>query len=302
MGNSAKAMAFEGSNELGVSNLWCSVNHLALVVSDVGRSLSFYSNIVGMRQVMRPDFDRHGAWLTMGNLDLHLIKGRPAVHSDDDLIVSHIAITVSDMDELRKRLKEMNVTSRKNISVPNPSDEETGRVEQAFVRDPDGYYIEFCNCDNLEKYLHAKMAEEQVHKLKTIVGMVQKMKKWASDARKAIKQRNLEVGRVGYKVEENGLDLEGKPDVCKKKLENLTKRQDVYGDITQNASPEELETLLRYHENHVPDVILALEKKVLSKRKRKYTPPAFFCRDGTFTQPPTFEMPATIHQNAEKKF
>ena len=51
-------MAFDGSNELGVSKLWCSVNHLALVVSDVGRSLSFYSDVVGMKQVMRPDFDR----------------------------------------------------------------------------------------------------------------------------------------------------------------------------------------------------------------------------------------------------
>ena len=45
---------------------------------------------------LSPDFlDRHGAWLTFGNVDLHLIKGRPAVHADDDLIVSHIAIVVS---------------------------------------------------------------------------------------------------------------------------------------------------------------------------------------------------------------
>ena len=35
---------------------------------------------------------------------------------------------------------------------------------------------------------------------------------------------------------------------------NFVKRQKVYGDITQNASPEELETLLRYHENKVPEV------------------------------------------------
>jgi len=296
-------MAFDGSNELGVSKLWCSVNHLALVVSDVGRSLSFYSDVVGMKQVMRPDFDRHGAWLSMGNLDLHLIKGRPAVHLDDDLIVSHIAITISDMDELRKRLKEMNVKSRKNISVPNPDDKETGRVEQAFVRDPDGYYIEFCNCDNLEKYLHAKMAEEQVHKMQTIVRLVQKMKSWANDAKKAIRQRNQEVRRIGYKIEQIGSsDLEGKPDVDMEKLKNLTKRQNVYGDITQNASPEELENLLRYHENHVPDVILALEKKILMNKRRKYTPPAFFCRDGSFIQPPTFEMPATIHHDIEKEY
>ena len=69
----------------------------------------------------------------MGNIDLHLIKGRPAVHSDDDLIVSHIAITVSDMTELRRRLKELNVASRKNVSVPNPSDEDTGVTDQVMV-------------------------------------------------------------------------------------------------------------------------------------------------------------------------
>ena len=58
----------------------------------------------------------------MGNLALHLIKGKPAVHSDDDLIVSHIAITIENghMDILRERLKLMGVRFRTNISVPNP--------------------------------------------------------------------------------------------------------------------------------------------------------------------------------------
>ena len=59
----------------------------------------------------------------MGNLDLHLIKGRPAVHPDDDLIVSHIAITVKEekMNELRDRLQQQGTQFRKNISVPNPT-------------------------------------------------------------------------------------------------------------------------------------------------------------------------------------
>ena len=76
----------------------------------------------------------HGAWLTFGNVDLHLIKGRPCVHSDDDLIVSHIAIAVSDMAELRRKLEKLNVTSRKNLSVPNPADSETGIVEQVRIK------------------------------------------------------------------------------------------------------------------------------------------------------------------------
>ena len=65
---------------------------------------------------------RHGAWLSMGNLALHLIKGKPAVHSDDDLIVSHIAITIDNgrMDTLRERLSLMGVKFRTNVSVPNP--------------------------------------------------------------------------------------------------------------------------------------------------------------------------------------
>ena len=102
---------------------------------------------------------RHGAWLTFGNVDLHLIKGKPAVHADDDLIVSHIAITVTDMDALKKRMEQNAIGYRTNISVPNPADSDTGRVEQAFVRDPDGYYIEFCNCEKLEKFLHKQMAD-----------------------------------------------------------------------------------------------------------------------------------------------
>ena len=59
----------------------------------------------------------------MNNVDLHLIKGRPAVHPDDDLIVSHIAITVrgDKMNELRERLHKMGTTFRKNMSVPNPT-------------------------------------------------------------------------------------------------------------------------------------------------------------------------------------
>ena len=129
--------------------------------------------------------------MTFGNVDLHLIKGRPSVHSDDDLIVSHIAITVSDMNTMRKKLKSLGVKYRTNISVPNPSDVDTGRVEQAFVRDPDGYYIEFCNCENLEKFLQAKMAQAENRKLdlvraSSLTRMGSKLKKMALNSKTGI--------------------------------------------------------------------------------------------------------------------
>ena len=152
----------------GVSDFWKHVSHIAIVVKDVGRSLVFYTDVIGMTQVMRPDFDRyrlnatrisikflmgtldlrrtsflqicfrHGAWLSMGNVDLHLIKGRPAVHGDNDLIVSHIAINIDQdkMQDLRERLTNMGVRFRINISVPDPAtDKGTGAspVDQVYL-------------------------------------------------------------------------------------------------------------------------------------------------------------------------
>ena len=42
----------------GVADLWNDINHIAIVVKDVGVSLSFYTQVIGMTQIMRPDFDR----------------------------------------------------------------------------------------------------------------------------------------------------------------------------------------------------------------------------------------------------
>ena len=81
---------------------------------------------------------------------------------------------------------------------------------------------------------------------------------------------------IGFKIEQIGSsDLEGKPDVDMEKLKNLTKRQNVYGDITQNASPEELENLLRYHENHVPDVSSLTTYLLQCLKKQKKQDPLY---------------------------
>jgi len=257
---------------VGVSDLWNSVNHIAIVVSDVGRSCAFYGGTLGMQQVMRPDFDRHGAWFTLGNIDLHLIKGRPAVHPDADLIVGHIALNIGkeeDMERLIARLKTLRVAYRENVSVPNP-DSNIGRVKQAFVRDPDGYYLEFCSCDGLHEYLDSRMEAQSrtldVEKINMAIYLRQFLKSWATNAKQ------------GVTVDET-------------KLNNLLARQKVFGDITQSASPLQLEELLRIYNNDIPTVIMALKDIVAKQGAKNFIPPAFFERDGTFIQPPAFKLP-----------
>ena len=146
----------------GMGDLIQSVSHIAIIVSDVGRSLAFYTEIIGFQQIQRPSFDRPGAWLTMGNVKLHLIKGVPNAPSGRDLIVSHIALDTNEPHKVLEKLLEYEVPFRQNIPVPDPQKarenlveafkNSDGKITQYFVRDPDGYYLELCNCDVLTAF------------------------------------------------------------------------------------------------------------------------------------------------------
>ena len=82
----------QSENRTGIGKFLGRVNHIALIVSDVGKSTTFYSKVLGLPQIKRPNFDRHGAWFTFGNVELHLIKGNPVVHDGNNLIVGHISV------------------------------------------------------------------------------------------------------------------------------------------------------------------------------------------------------------------
>jgi len=192
-----KMSQLEGSAPRGVSDLWKTVNHIALVVSDVGRSVAFYSGVLGMKQILRPDFDRFGAWFTLGNIDLHLIHGRPAVHPDEDLIVGHIALNCGDdydVRQLMSRLRNLGVPYRENISVPNPATKK--QVVQAFVRDPDGYYLEFCSCESLEEFLQEKMTVQKglwdFQRTKAMMIAKSKMIEWLNHDNKLAQQKYMQ--------------------------------------------------------------------------------------------------------------
>jgi catechol-2,3-dioxygenase len=49
----------KGLGNRGMANLWKRLDHIAIIVSDVGRSLAFYTDVIGLKQVSRPDFDRY---------------------------------------------------------------------------------------------------------------------------------------------------------------------------------------------------------------------------------------------------
>ena len=59
----------------------------------------------------------------------------------------------------------MKITFETNVSVPQ-GDYDKGVVTQFFFRDPDGYYIELCNCEILTEYCLGKKQGDSKSDLK----------------------------------------------------------------------------------------------------------------------------------------
>ena len=74
-----------------------------------------------VQKLKRTHIIRHGAWLTFGNLDLHLIKGIPSVHLEEEVHVGHIAIAVetNKMAKVRERLHKLGIKPREDVSLAN---------------------------------------------------------------------------------------------------------------------------------------------------------------------------------------
>eukprot|EP00438_Fugacium_kawagutii_P009595 Skav222513 [mRNA] locus=scaffold2265:212421:213806:+ [translate_table: standard] len=295
----------------GMGDLIRSVNHIAIIVSDVGRSLAFYTEIMGFQQIQRPNFDRHGAWLTMGNLELHLIKGVPNAPTGRDLIVSHIALETDYPEKVLEKLLEFEVPFRQNISVPDPKkarenlveafETSEGKITQYFVRDPDGYYLELCNCDILTAFClfkekdAAKQKAGHVPKYKQLMDAVlgtynesgqvapsfrlpQLFKtsfmahRWVKKARQELSksfEERVETALAGVKEA-----AQPEPEL----LAKFTGRQKTYCDVCQGFSQEDLVSALCRSGNHAPTALLLLA--ACRQDVKVYLPPQYLLSEG----------------------
>lgn len=115
-----------------------SIHHVSVIVADTARALRFYRDTLGLPvYATRPDLGYPGAWLGVGDQQIHLLElpnpdpvdGRPA-HGGRD---RHCAFLIHDLDWLRQRLDADGVAYTLSKS---------GR-RALFCRDPDGNALEF---------------------------------------------------------------------------------------------------------------------------------------------------------------
>lgn len=113
------------------------LNHVALQVSNVAKSIAFYEEVVCLQQKQRPDFDFDGAWFALGETrELHLLEGLDTpVHEHPR--GSHFAIEVTNFEACQKHLESVQAIIV-NINLRPDG------AKQIFIEDPDRHVVEFC--------------------------------------------------------------------------------------------------------------------------------------------------------------
>lgn len=113
------------------------LNHVALHVADLERSVRFYADVLQLEPMPRPAFPFPGAWFRLGaDQELHLIgeRTREVISHNRG---NHYALMVDDMDAWERYFQERNIPYVPRRIRPDGA-------FQIYVIDPDGHYIELC--------------------------------------------------------------------------------------------------------------------------------------------------------------
>lgn len=115
------------------------LNHTAIHVADLERSVVFYGEVLQLKQIARPDFDFAGAWFQTGpGQELHLICKEGGSHTVP--LERHTAYRIPDMKAAKAHLDS------KGVDYEGPKNRPDGPL-QLFMHDPDGHVVELTQLD-----------------------------------------------------------------------------------------------------------------------------------------------------------
>ena len=113
-----------------------SLNHVAVATKRLDESRRFYVDVLGAKEISRPNFSFGGAWLYLAGIQIHIIEqGSPVGRGEIDTRGNHFSFAVADVDAAEERLKQHGITYRRKLI------EDRG-IHQIFFQDPDGHTIE----------------------------------------------------------------------------------------------------------------------------------------------------------------
>ena len=117
------------------------LNHLAIFVVDVQKSASFYSELFAFDTLPEPFHDNRHAWFSIGpGIALHIIQG--AKEPKEYFLNNHMCFSVESTQEYVDKLTRKGIIFYDSTGEKNKVTTRIDGVQQVWIRDPDGYYIE----------------------------------------------------------------------------------------------------------------------------------------------------------------
>src|SRR5689334_5836475 len=114
------------------------LDHFNIRTRNLGATVRFYEDVLGLEKGPRPNFAFPGAWMySEGRAVVHLVDISPTdeAQKPDSGVVHHVAFISRDFAGMKKRLTAKGVEFEAR-QVPG------GELWQIFIRDPNGVMIE----------------------------------------------------------------------------------------------------------------------------------------------------------------
>ncbi|WP_223808830.1 VOC family protein [Rufibacter hautae] len=119
-------------------------NHLALHVYDLKKSSAFYEQVMQFKKIPEPFKDGLHDWFSIGDpYQLHLIQGAPKEIYQD--ITRHFCFSVPSLDAFMERIRKHNIRYYNSKGEPDKINVRADGVQQIYIQDPDGYWLEINN-------------------------------------------------------------------------------------------------------------------------------------------------------------
>ena len=140
--------------------------HTAIKTADLGATVRFYTEVLGMVEAVRPPIPFPGAWLKPPQAgveaSIHVYAGDAAKEADGSVLtgtaaIDHVSVVCQGYRDFQARFEQFGLDYRENIVPATP-------FWQLFIYDPNGIQLELTFHAQAEPQSEPKISEARLYK------------------------------------------------------------------------------------------------------------------------------------------